>query len=67
MLRRGGPRVGVVLAWRWRHMAAARVAECARLDICIDLEMNMFTHLFTAQYRGVGSMLGALELGHMLY
>ena len=65
---RGGPRVGVVLVWRWRHVAAMCVAECASPDICIHFDsQTVFTHLFTAKGRVVGSVLGALEPAHMLY
>ena len=64
---RGGPRVGVVLVWRWRHVAAMCVAD-ARLQTCVSiLIVTVFTHLFTAKGRVVGSVLGALEPAHMLY
>ena len=59
--------MGVVLVWRWRHVAAMCVAD-ARLQTCVSiLIVTVFTHLFTAKGRVVGSVLGAPEPAHMLH
>ena len=65
---RGGPRVGVVLAWRWRPTWWRCVWPSARLQTFVSiLIVTVFTHLFTAKGRVVGSVLGAPEPAHMLY